>query len=231
MMKGMMASLGLGTEIIYSFVIIVACLMIYFGTKELYNLTSHKGIKYFREAFLFFALAFFFRSFVKTFFLMGDPRTLKSILPTFGTISTFLFTYFITIAVFFLIYSMFWKKLEKYDSNKSKKHPPTIYFLHIISIAIALIVILTGNPWIALIINIALFLLIILSIYFLHKNKKEKNNSLGTIYTLLSLFLLLNIIDIIIPNALQLSQIFIYLVSSFIFLWILYKVLRKTGSS
>lgn len=45
--------LRLGTEVIYSFVIIVCSLMIYFGTKELYELSSYKGIKYFRQAFLF----------------------------------------------------------------------------------------------------------------------------------------------------------------------------------
>ena len=54
---GKLINLNIGTEIVYSFVIIVCSLMIYFGTKELYKLTSHKGIKYFRQSFLFFAFA------------------------------------------------------------------------------------------------------------------------------------------------------------------------------
>ena len=49
-------TLGIGAEIIYSFVIIVCSLMIYFGTREIYNLSSYKGIKYFRQAFLLFAI-------------------------------------------------------------------------------------------------------------------------------------------------------------------------------
>ena len=42
---------GMTTEILYSFVIIFCSLMIYFGTKELYELSGHKGIKYFRYSF------------------------------------------------------------------------------------------------------------------------------------------------------------------------------------
>jgi len=48
---GKLMNAGISGEIIYSFVIIVCSLMIYFGTKELYKLTSHKGIKYFRLSF------------------------------------------------------------------------------------------------------------------------------------------------------------------------------------
>src|SRR3989339_748726 len=54
------ASCGFMLEILYSFVIIVCSLMIYFGTKELYELSSHKGIKYFRLSFLFFAIFYYF---------------------------------------------------------------------------------------------------------------------------------------------------------------------------
>ena len=61
----------IGAELIYSFVIIACSLMVYYGTKELYELSSYKGIKYFRQAFLFFAIAYFFRysiRFILSFF-------------------------------------------------------------------------------------------------------------------------------------------------------------------
>ena len=60
-----MMGMGMSSEIIYSFVIIFCSLLVYFGTKEIYELSSHKGIKYFREAFLFFAIAYFFRFLIK----------------------------------------------------------------------------------------------------------------------------------------------------------------------
>ena len=62
---GEFISLGMGAELIYSFVIILCSLLIYFETKELYELSSHKGIKYFRRSFLFFGIAYFVRYFIK----------------------------------------------------------------------------------------------------------------------------------------------------------------------
>lgn len=72
---------GFSAEIIYSFVIIVCSLMIYFGTREIYRLSQHKGIKYFRTAFLFFAFAYFSRSFIKFLMINFDYRTLFDIPP------------------------------------------------------------------------------------------------------------------------------------------------------
>ena len=56
-----------GTEIMYSFIIIMCSLIIYFSTREMYELSSYKGLKYFRLAFLFFAVAYFFRSFIQLY--------------------------------------------------------------------------------------------------------------------------------------------------------------------
>jgi hypothetical protein len=50
-----MLNVSSGTELIYSFVIML-CVYGFLGTKQIYELSSHKGIKYFRLAFLFFAV-------------------------------------------------------------------------------------------------------------------------------------------------------------------------------
>ena len=92
---GKFTSIGFGTEIIYSFIIISCSLMIYFGTKELYKLSSHEGIKYFRQSFLFFALAYFFRSFIKIILFYFDAGEIRALLPIFGNITLFIFMYFI----------------------------------------------------------------------------------------------------------------------------------------
>src|SRR4030042_1399496 len=126
-----LSNLGLGTEIIYSFVIIICSLMVYFGTRELYELSSYKGIKYFRQAFLFFAVAYFFRSFIK--FVM-DYFKISRILDfspmIFGQFSLLLFMYFSSMAVFYLIYSLMWKKWN----GSSKK----IYLFHALAVIISL---------------------------------------------------------------------------------------------
>ena len=212
----------LGVEIIYSFIIIISSLMIYFGTKELYELSKHKGIKYFRESFLFFAFAFFFRSAIKfyiTYFNIGIIS--KQNLIVLNNLTTILFMYFSIIAIFYLIYSIKWKQWN----NENLNH----YILHVIAATIAIIIIITAKPLIYLIVNLLIVAFAGIAILG-NKYSKKNKNSLRAIYILLFTFLILNIFDILIPNILQTYQLFIYLASIGIFLSILYKVLKKTGA-
>ena len=219
---GRLTQLGIGTEIIYSFVIILCSLMIYFATKELYLLTKHNGIKYFRLSFLFFAIAYFFRGFIKIILFYFDNLELRLILPTFGNITLFFFTYFSIIAIFYLVYSGLYKKW---------KRPYWICLFHIIAIIVSIILTVSGFPLtLYLLLNLLLLCFIAFTVYTAyHQSKKKKHLNLYVIYLLLSIFWIFNIIDIIVPNFFQTFQLFIYLASSGIFLTILYKVLRKTG--
>lgn len=218
---------GLGAEIFYSFVIIVCSLMIYFGTKELYDLSSYKGIKYFRQAFLFFAIAYFFRSFIKVillYFMTGEAYFSPITFGITGILTQILFIYFSAMAIFYLLYSVMWKKW--------KKHPSMIYLFHGLAVVIALISALSGNPLAYLIIDLFLLLVVMFVVYVSYKNRsKRKGNNLYLIYLLLLIFWVLNIIDTLIPVFFQGFQIFIYMVSTLVFLLILYRVVKKTGSN
>jgi hypothetical protein len=218
-------ALGFESEIIYSFVIIICSLMIYFGTKELYKLSSYKGIKYFRQAFLFFAVAYFFRSFIK--FILGyfNVRQISDFAPGFfgGGLSLFLFVYFSSMAIFSLLYSIMWKK---WNGNSKK-----IYMFHTLAFTISIISILLRNSIVYLGINLSILIFSIIILYVSYKNSpKNRKHNLYTTYILLLIFWMLNIIDILIPTFLQNTQLFIYLISSGIFLLILYKVLKRVGS-
>jgi hypothetical protein len=217
------------TEVIYSFIIILCSLMIYFGTKELYELSSHKGIKYFRQAFLFFALAYFFRSFIKLFIFYFNVQGIFSISPRLFNplitqITLLFFMYFSSMAIFYLLYSVMSKK---WNGNK-------IYFFHLIAIIISLFSIFSKNPFSYFAINILLFLFVITLVLISYKDSKKrtktKNHNLYSIYILLLFFWIFNIIDILIPKFFQTFQLIIYLFSSGIFLLMLYKVLRKIGN-
>lgn len=216
---------ALGTELIYSIVIIACSLMIYFGTKELYELSYHKGIKYFREAFLLFAIAYFFRysiKFILQYFNVGMILDMQKKISQFyfGQITLFIFIYFSSMAIFYLLYSVIWKKLNH----------KTIYISHAVAILFATLTILSRNPLTQLTINILLFFIALLTVYIADKSQKKKTkHSLYTIYVLLSFFWILNILEILIPHFLQSIQILIYIPSTIIFLIILYKVLKKTG--
>jgi len=218
---GKLMNLGIETEIIYSFVIIICSLMIYFRTKDLYKLSSHKGIKYFRQSFLFFALAYFFRSFIKLILFYFDAGEIRTLLPIFGNITFFVFMYFSSMAIFYLIYSVMWKKWE---SNS------IVYLFHLVAFAIAITIILFRNPFIYFLINLLLLVFIVFVFYKSYKqSKKKKSHNLYFIYLLLFIFWIFNVIDILIPNYLRTFQLFIYLISLGIFLSILDKVIRKTG--
>lgn len=226
-MQGLgMAGGGFGTELIYSFIIIIASLMIYFGTRELYNLTSHKGIKYFRQAFLFFAIAYFFRSFIKSILIIFNVSAVREFTPLiFGPISLFLFMYSSSMAIFYLLYSVMYKK---WNSNK-------IFWFHILAVLIALTSVLTKDLRVHVGMNIFLFLLVTLIVclaYLESRTKtKEHKYNLFVIYQLLFIFWILNIIDILVPNFFRVFQLLLYLASIAIFLIVLYKVLKKTGAA
>ncbi len=225
-MMNYLSQASLSTELIYSFVIILVSLMIYFGTKELYELTSHTGIKYFRLSFLFFAISIFFRSLLKFIVFLVNPMTLREILFTAGSIISpalvFLFIYFSTMAIFFLLYSVMCKK---WNGRKN-----LVWIFHIIAAILAFISTITASSLVIFIIHVILFLFVAfvaLVSYRESKNKKKKN-SLYAVYFLLFVFWILNVVDILIPNALQTYQLLIYAVSISLFLMILYKVLKKT---
>jgi len=218
-------NLGIGAEIIYSFVIIFCSLMIYFGTREIYDLSSYKGIKYFRQAFLFFAIAYFFRLFIQFVVASFNIHEILELYPlAIGYASILIFMYFSTMSIFYLIYSVKWKRWE----NNSKM----IYFFHAIAILISLATIIFDKPYFYLGLNAVLFvsagILIFLSSRT-QKSKSRRKNRFDKVYLLLLVFLVLNIINILVPIFLETVKLFLYLTSLSIFFVILYKVLKKSG--
>ena len=216
-----LAQASLGTEILYSFIIIAVSLIVYFGTRELYNLTSHKGIKYFRLSFLFFAISFFFRSFIKFLIIHLDIEILELNIQLIGIISFLIFMYASSMAIFYLLYSVMWKK---WNGNK-------IILFHILAIIIAFTALIVKIPLLIILIHLILFifLAIVILISYKESKRRRKGQHLHGIYILLFAFWILNIIDLIITNALGTFQLLIYIASLGIFLTILYKVSKKVG--
>ncbi len=215
----------IGVELIYSFVIIVCSLMIYYATKEVYELSSYKGIKYFRQAFLFFALAFFFRYSIRfLLFLFNLEEVIEFAPRLLGAVTLFILLYSSSIAVFYLLYSVMWKR---WNHSKMK-----LAILHMSAILIGLIGLLFRTIQMFLLINLVLFAFISFILFIAYKDSKNKSKgkNLYIIYLLLFIFWILNIIDILIPRFFQVYQIIIYLISILIFMTILYKVVKKSGN-
>ncbi len=200
-----------GTEIIYSIVVLTICLMIYFEVNKFFKLTEYKGISYFQNTFLFFAIAYFFR-----FLAKPVVRSLFSIrMYFFNTIILLVFIYASCVAVFYLVYSLVWKKFGVVNGE---------ILIHLIAVVIALIVLLTGNVLFFIVVNIVLLIYALVVVFLERKNKKFK---MYFIYLLLVIFSILNIIDILVPNFIFGLQLWIYIFSIVVFLILLYKVLKE----
>lgn len=217
-------SLGIGAEILYSFVIIFCSLMVYFGTREIYELSSYKGLKYFRLAFLFFAIAYFFRLLIELSVASFNVHEIVEIVPILWRyFALFAFMYFSSISIFYLIYGVLWKNL--------KKNSRIVYIFHAIALVIAAATIVFNNSWFYLGLNILLFVSAGISIYLSSYNPKFKSrrNHFQGLYILLLIFLTLNIINILVPIFLEVVKLFLYLISLSLFFVILYRVLKKSG--
>jgi len=213
---------GIGTDLIYSFVIILCSLMVYHATKEMYELSSYKGLKYFRQAFLFFAAAYFFRYFIQFFLVFFNIQDILEFSPRYiGWISLFLFLFSSSMAVFYLLYSVMWKK---WNHSKSR-----ILLFNLLALIIAWIGSSFRGIGVSLVLNLILLVFVSFVLFIAYKDKR-KGKSLFIIYLLLFIFWALNVIDILIPKFLQWYNLLIYLSSIGLFMIILYKVLKKAGN-
>ena len=213
-----------GMELIYSFVIIFCSLMIYFGTKKMYDISKYPGIKYFREAFLFFAIAYFFKSFMSfMLILLGFHEALEFSGVVWGLLMLFVFMYASTMAIFYLLYSVIWKKI-----NHKKFVIPII---NLLAIALSIFSIALRNAWLLIIVQVAVFAFIAIYNFISYKklNNKKKLGSIYVIYMSLFVFWILNLSDILISGFDPLVELLISFVSIGIFLVILYKVTRNIG--
>lgn len=116
-------------EILYALAISLICAVIVFKIDRFYRLSTHQGIRYFRNAFFFYGIAFIAR-YVLGFFSDISNNYLYAI--------QIIFEYFLVMAGFFLFYSLIWKKIElPKEHYKSSLFNMRIAIFHLMAIVIA----------------------------------------------------------------------------------------------
>ncbi len=90
-------------EIIYTLAIGIICSIIVLRTDKFFKLSFHQGIRYFRNAFFFYGLAFVTRY---IFGFLSDSSL------DYYHILGVVFEYLFMMAGFFFLYSLIWKKFE-----------------------------------------------------------------------------------------------------------------------
>lgn len=198
-------------ELTYSLLVAIIFLFVYFKTKSLFDLTNHKGIKYFRLSLLFFSLAFISRvifNLIRAFVIYSEYH-----LP--GRSITFLslifITYLSTFAIGYLIYSLNWKKIN---------HTKYFLILKITTILFLLIFFLQNSFLYFILLQIMLLLII----FFQKTNPKIK-----IIYLTLASFWIFNIMIFYSRNftGFELKLAF-QLISLIILTYFVYKILKWT---
>ncbi len=208
---------GFEAEFLYSFIAVLLCFLVYYKTKEIYELTKHNGIKYFRNAFLFFGLAYASRFLLFLVILTGIsfrfiiPRRVMY-LPLF----TAPVTYLSTMAIFFLIYSTIWKKI---------RYNHFLIISNIIAVAISIAAFCTRS--IILISILQLLMLLLTVVISTRKHKKNKKRYTRTLYFLISMLWLINLFLLspgrVMPFG---SKIIFQTISIIVFIVVYLKVLK-----
>ena len=199
---------------IYSIVIAFICFIIVFKTDRLFRISSHQGIRYFRNAFLFYGIAFIFRYFLVVSFPLG--------------LNKILFEFFMIMGGFFLIYSLLWKKFEFSDTSSLLNSK--IFIFYVLAIIVAILDFIWGRY------NFMFFSQIILfgfASILSYKNYKHKSK-----YKFLKLYFVVMVLSFI---AWTLNFVFasflggrlrglanVYVLNVIVFLIFLYGVIKVT---
>lgn len=210
---------GMSIELIFSAIVIILCLLIYSRTKELYTITKHKGISYFRTTFIFFALAFLFRLVFHLFAISGMVFDFRFPRYVFGPLPLLVTTFFSTIAIFYLILSMIWKRVS------TEKFLGAAY---ISAFALAVLVFIFHSPYVLVLSQLILMFAALFLAYVKSRHSKGFSR-LFIIYALLFVGWLTNIL--VMSPRLHLSpeiKSVFYIISTVIFAVIFYKVYRWT---
>lgn len=116
-------------EALYTFIIASICMIIVLKTDRFFKISFHNGIRYFRNAFMFFGMGFLMRYILGLFsdFSINNIEIIK-----------ITFEYLIMMAGFFLLYSLIWKKFASTREHSSLLNSKIIIF-HLMAISLALL--------------------------------------------------------------------------------------------
>ena len=192
---------------IYSAFITLICFIIVLKTDRLFRISNHQGIRYFRNAFFFYGVAFMLR-YIMAFYSFVCP----------------IFEFFIIMAAFFLLYSLVWKK---FTDKKSSLFNQMINTSYLISFAIAIADYFTQSYGFLFLSQI--FIFTVASIISFKNIKKETSFS-KTYFVIMILNLSAWVLNFIFVSFLSQRLRFIgniYLLNIIVFLIFLYGVFKK----
>jgi hypothetical protein len=203
------------SELVFTILAVIFCLLIFIKTKESYELTKHKGIKYFRLAFLFFGLSYILRFLLSLVMLSRFAFEIAIPRELFMLFSIVLLGYFSTMGILYLIFGAIWKHF-----NQARM----LVFGHTIALLLSLVCFVTRSPMALLLLQCVLLVIAVI-LRFVITKKESKLSQTKVLYILISLFWLINLLVIDSRRHLPLPlEVFFYVVSLVVFVMIYLKV-------
>jgi len=211
-------------KIFYGIIISFICIIITLRADRLFRLSMHTGIRYFRNAFFFYAIAFLMR------YIFGTPVLNNYIVVNLG-ITKSLFEFFMIMAGFFLLYSLLWKKIEYgYYYHSSLLNSRILIFYLMAFIIVMMDYIFTSYNFL-FVSQIILFAFLFAISY---KNYLKKPNTNFSKFYFIAMIIglaawILNALTGLLLHWNYTALIIIYLLNMLIFLLFLYGVIRITN--
>ncbi|MFH1590874.1 MAG: hypothetical protein ABIC95_03015 [archaeon] len=214
----------IGTELLYTIIVIAISALIYRKTQEVYRLTKHSGVFHFRNVFLYFAIAYSFRL-VLMFVKLSRELLSMSLPQEIHGISIMLVGYFSTLAILSLIMTLVARRLKRWESS-------TPYILHGIAIGLSLLAFFTFSPAVVLFVQ-TVFLFTFLLLFLLFRDSKGHRGFLShnrITYLLLFVFWLVNMLAFTRRLLPQYVKIPLYLLSAVVYMSIYHRVHQRLSS-
>jgi hypothetical protein len=204
-------------KVAYALIITFICAVIVLKTNKFFKISNHEGIRYFRNAFLFYGIAFFVRYFLGVVFY------------EFASYAFFIsiFEYFMVLGGFFLLYSLIWKKFaSEYSSLFNLK--AIVFYLGALIIVLLNLLFETYNFMFYS--QIILFFIVSI-IAYTNYAKNPKRKFLKFYFIAMVLELITWIINLLTATLFSFNRVILLglgVVNMIIFLVILYGVMRVT---
>lgn len=211
-------------RLIYTLVVGLVCLIIVLRTDKLFRLSLYQGIRYFRNAFLFYGLAFILR------YLLGAIYIFSNFDIVYLRAMRIVFEFFLIMAGFFLIYSLFWKKFEA-----GRKSFSSLFNIRIVIFyALTLILVILDYLWKTyfFMFSSQIFLFSCASVIsYINYTENKKTKFLRLYFIVMVLNLITWILNFIVAGFFEWSRngvIGIYILNLAVFLIFLYGVIKTT---
>ena len=206
-------------KVTYALVICFICAVIVLKTDRMFKLSDYQGLRYFRNAFFFYGLAFFVR------FILGSVSTLAEN-------SVYFFEFFIIAAGFFLLYSLIWKRIEREKSYHSFLNVRS-GVLYTVALLIVLLNLILNTSFFMYFSQIALFM----AMSFISYQKWKKGGEKHLFLRYYSIIMILGLIAWILNMALdyflnwnKVIQMGVYGLNILFFILFLYVITKITKS-